>query len=110
MSEYKLSFDHSIRAGRVVFRIVNKGRFVHSLIMFPEDEDAPPLNVQLHGNTRRAVQILAEQYPRNPGESGGFAVDLVAGRRYGLMSPYVGDGGVVDFLKGMNAEFRALPG
>jgi hypothetical protein len=92
-----------------VFRVVNAGKLPHSLLLFPEDEDAPPLDQQLHGTERRAVFPIAAVLTRSPGRSGVFAVQLTAGQRYGLMSTTVGAGDVPDFLKGMNAEFRAGP-
>lgn len=109
MTEYHLGVPASVPAGRVVFRVVNHGQLAHSLLMFPEDPDAPPLDKQLHGSVRRAVEPLAEVLPRSPGQSGTFAVSLAPGQRYGIMSTSVGSDGVPDFLKGMNAELRPRP-
>jgi hypothetical protein len=109
MTEFRLAFSPSVPAGRVVFRVVNAGKLPHSFLLFPEDEDAPPLDEQLHGSDRRAVFPVAAIFTRAPGKGGTIAVQLAAGQRYGLMSPTVGAGDTPDFLKGMNAEFRAGP-
>jgi hypothetical protein len=105
MTEYRLVYRGAIPPGRTVFRIVNAGKLLHSLLMFPEDPDAPPLDKQLHGSVRRPVQPIAQVFPLHPGGFGTFAVNLVEGQRYGLMSPSSGPDGVADFLKGMNLEF-----
>lgn len=108
MTEY--DFDHAtpVPAGRVVFRFVNDGRLVHQPDLLPLPEDLPPIDEQLRGEQRSAIAPFAGIPPREPGEVGTYAVDLVPGRRYAFIC-FARDPDDDDShaLKGMTAEFRA---
>ncbi|PLS76769.1 MAG: hypothetical protein CYG61_00380 [Actinobacteria bacterium] len=107
MSEYRFDFDRPIPAGRVIFVVRNVGREDHKLTLVPLPEDFPPLDAQLHGSERRVLAPYAGVPDRRPDQDGAFAVDLVEGRRYGMICNLSTPSGGVHALEGMNAEFRA---
>lgn len=108
MREYRFDYSTPVPSGRVVFRFVNEGRIVHQPDMIPLSEDLPPIDEQLRGDVRTAVTQFAGIPPRNPGEVGTYAVDLVPGQRYAIIcfarDP---DDDESHALQGMNTEFRA---
>ncbi|HEX6539590.1 MAG TPA: hypothetical protein VF155_10455 [Candidatus Dormibacteraeota bacterium] len=106
MVDYHFSAPATVAVGRVVFDVVNHGQHPHELVLVPLPADFPPLNQQLHSNTRRALPTVAVLPQLPPGGSGTLAVDLAAGR-YGIISFVEGSDGSVDALRGMNAEIRA---
>lgn len=108
MHEYSFDFEPAIPSGRVVFRFQNEGRFNHRPILVPLSEDVPPIAEQIRGTERRASRPFAGVGTLEPGEQGTFAVDLVAGQRYGIVDFEQGPDEVVHALKGMAAEFRAF--
>jgi hypothetical protein len=105
MTEYR--FDHlpEAPAGRVVIRAHNAGSLPHSMVLVQLDEDLPPLDQQLHSDTRRAVPTLAQVPAHPPGSSDTLAVDLTPGR-YGFVCFVKDPDGVPHSLKGMSSEFR----
>lgn len=107
MREYRFDYDPDIPSGRVVFRLVNKGRVSHRPSLLPLPENVPPIDEQLRGSKRRGISAFAGVPDRRPGAIGTFAVDLVAGRRYALVCYARDRDGSVHALKGMNSEFRA---
>lgn len=107
MVEHRFEFDTPIPAGRVVFQILNAGQSVHNLVMIALPEDLPSIDEQLRGSQRRLVEPYAGIYDRPPGDTGTFAVDLVAGQRYALICTLVAQDGESHYLKGMATEFRA---
>lgn len=94
-----------IPPGRVVFDIYNAGTRPHGLVLFPEDPDAPPIDVQLRGSTRRIIHVIAQVFPLQPGLRGRFAVDLFPGTRYAFMSKVIRPDKIPDFLKGLATDF-----
>jgi hypothetical protein len=94
-----------VPAGRVVFRVDNVGTLEHSLTLIAIPEDYPPLDEQLHGETRRGATTIQVLPRRKPGVPGTFAADLRPGR-YGFVCFVEDPDGVNHALKGMNAEFR----
>ncbi len=88
-----------------MFRVFNAGRLDHSLTLEQLPSDFPPINMQLHSNVRRGAPAIAIMPTLRPGQSDTFAVDLTPGR-YAMLSSVKGRNGVVDALKGMNAEIR----
>lgn len=109
MREFRFDYDKRIHPGRVIFRFVNVGKLPHKVMMIPLSEDFPPIDQQVHGTDRRYVPPFAQIFVRRPGESGTFAIDVVAGQRYGMMSYLTDKDGVSDAVKGMASEFTALP-
>lgn len=107
MREYSFGYKRPVPAGRVVFRIQNRGTVVHYLTLVPLPEDMPPIDVQLHGPTRRNLPEFAGIRPHSPGTSGTFAVDLVRGQRYAMLCFVATPDGENHALKGMSSEFRA---
>ncbi|HUP68638.1 MAG TPA: sialidase family protein [Acidimicrobiales bacterium] len=107
MEDNRFEFDPKIPAGRVVFLTDNTGSDEHRLDLIPLADDMPPIDAQLRGDQRRQVSSVANVTTRRPGQSGSFAVDLVAGRRYALVCFVRDSDGRIHAVKGMNAEFRA---
>lgn len=107
MSEYRFSYAQPTLAGRVLFEVRNIGREDHRLALVRLPEDLPPLDAQLHGSERRVLVPFAGVPVRRPGQDGAFAVDLVAGQRYGLICNLTNASGEVHSLRGMNSEFVA---
>ena len=105
MREYAFDYSKAIAPGRVVFRVTNVGRLSHSLTLVSLPEEFPPLDEQLHSDTRRAAATIARLPARSAGSTGTFAVDLQPGR-YGLVCFVQDDDGIIHALKGMNSEFR----
>lgn len=105
MEEYRFVYDKAIASGRTIFKVANPGKEDHNLVMFPVSSDFPPIDEQLHGEERRGVQPFAQVFPRRPGESGSFAVDLQPGQRYVFLCLMADGAGVSHALKGMNSEF-----
>lgn len=105
MEEYRFVYDKSIVPGRTIFKVTNSGKEDHSIVMFPVSDDFPPIDAQLHGDERRTVEPMAQVFPRKPGESGSFAVDLQPGQRYVFLCLIAASDGQSHALKGMNSEF-----
>jgi len=102
----RLDYNHVVPGGRVVFKVVNAGRSVHRLALFPLPEDFPPIAEQLKGTERRPITPFAGVPDHLPGETASFAVDLEAGHRYALVDFSEDAEGVSQALKGMTSEFR----
>lgn len=109
MSEYAFAYPSSIPNGRVVFRVRNSGALDHELQLFPLAEDIPPIDAQLRGSQRRVLNALAGIPRREPGETGVFSVELVAGQRYALIC-FLNDGGKPHAVEGMASEFHSASG
>ena len=107
MKEYRIDYRGPVPSGRVVFRIVNGGRYPHRLSLVPLPKDLPPLDKQLHGRKRRIIPPLAGVPELSPGASNSFAVDLVQGQRYGFVDFSTNPDGRSNALLGLNSEFRA---
>lgn len=108
LDEYRFGLSRPLSAGRVILRFRNAGREIHRPALFALPEDLPPLDEQLRGSERRFIAPFAGMSNRAPGATGTFAVDLVPGRRYGLVCLAGGpDNRSPHAVKGMNFEFRA---
>ena len=110
MDEYRFDLGSAaaaVPAGRVVFRMTNAGGETHIPSLVPLDEDVPPIDIQVRGTARRAVKPLGGVNNRLPGETGTFAVDLVAGRRYAFICYAYTPDKVAHSQKGMTWEGRA---
>lgn len=106
MDEYRFDYEPAIPPGRVVFRVHNADDIPHRLSLLSLPEDLPPIEDQLRGSERRVLTPFAGVHTRLPGESGAFAVDLEAGRRYALVCFLQDPDGTSHALKGMASEFR----
>jgi hypothetical protein len=107
MADFYFVHPNRAPAGRVVFEINNAGRFVHQLTIYRMAEDSIPFKQQFR-KTAYPVEVPIENMPAlRPDESGSFAVDLVAGARYGMASLLFGPDGTNDAQNGMSSEFRA---
>lgn len=106
LDEYRFDFAPDISAGRVVFEVRNSGDLVHELQFFELPDDFPPIDEQIRGSERRVLAATGGVPSRQPGGSGSFAVDLVAGQRYALVCLLQDEDGSHG-AKGMNAEFTA---
>lgn len=107
MLDDRFEYRPEIPAGRVVFQIRNAGRRPHRLVLLPLGEDLPPIDVQLRGTERRSATPFAGINTRQPGQTSGFAVDLVPGRRYAMICFVQEPDGTTHAQKGMAREFRA---
>ena len=106
MTDHRFELDRDPGPGRTVFRVRNQGKSPHHLILFPMPEDLPPIAEQLGGFQRRFVEPFAGIYDRAPGDTGTFAVDLVAGRRYAMVCSVLAEDKEPHWKKGMATEFR----
>ncbi len=107
MDEYRYQFEQSVPSGRVVFRFRNVGNTEHRPVLLPLSDDLPPIQEQLRGDVRATAAPFAGVPPRQPGESGTFAVDLVPGQRYALVCFARDAEDQSHALLGMATEFRA---
>lgn len=107
MKDNRFVFDRALPAGRVVFKVTNDDHLPHRLTVLPLADDLPPLDAQLHGDTRRAAAPFAGLPSQAPGSSDSFAVDLQPGGRYGFICFLQDADGISHALKGMNADLRA---
>lgn len=106
MEEYRFSLNRSPPRGRAVFRVQNRGRLEHELVLV----DLPPelersVDEQLRSPERLAVATRAYLRPRPPGATGVFAVELRPGR-YAFICFLEDADGEIHGVKGMNEEFR----
>lgn len=106
MVDHRFELGAPVPAGRVVFEVENAGQSPHNLVMIPLPEDVPPIDVQLRGSERRLVEPFAGVYERAPGDTGTFAVDLLAERRYALICTVSAEDGQPHWMQGMATEFR----
>jgi hypothetical protein len=108
MTEYRFDHPTPVASGRVVFRFENEGKLVHQPDLIVLSDNIPPILEQLRGEERAAVGQFAGIPPRNPGESGTYAVDLVPGQRYAFVCFATDpDDDESHALQGMATEFRA---
>lgn len=109
ISDEGFEYEGPIPSGRVVLRIDNTASQPHKVTLLPLPNDMPPLAEQLHGPTRIPFNAFAGTRVRQPGTEAMFAVDLVVGRRYGLVCLLQDPDGQSHARQGFNAEFRARP-
>lgn len=107
MYEYRYEHQQSIPAGRVVFQFVNRGNEVHRPVLLPLTDEVPPILEQVRGDVRAAAAPFARVPPREPGENGTFAVDLVGGQRYALICFARTAGNESHAVLGMASDLRA---
>lgn len=105
MREFHFAYDPHVPSGRVVFQFRNTGKLTHELSLWPLDHDFPPIQAQLHGQSRRLLTPYARSALVNAGSRGTFAVDLKPGQRYAVICFVHGREGEHEQL-GMASEFR----
>ena len=105
MTDFRFELDKAVPRGRVVFRVRNEGKSRHEMDLVSLPEDLPPLDEQLRGTERRAVDAVAVLPAHAPGTTGVIAADLTRGR-YALICFMSDADGEVHALKGMHSEFR----
>ncbi len=108
MREFAFDLDRPVPTGRVVFRVANHGRVAHSLTVIPIPDDLPPLDAQLHGDSRQVTSPFAGIPSQGPGASDSFAVDIQPHQRYGFICLLRDPDGSSHALKGMNLEFKGV--
>ncbi len=108
MEEYRYQYEEPIPSGRVVFRFRNNGEVEHRPVLLPLSDELPPIQEQLRGDTRATAAPFAGIPPRQPGETGAFAVDLVPGLRYALICFARDSQDRPHATQGMAIEFRAI--
>jgi hypothetical protein len=109
MVDHRFELDRPVPRGRVVFQFDNAGQAPHNVVMIPLAEGLPPIDVQLRGSERRFVEPFAGIYERGPGDSGSFAVDLLADQRYAIVCTVIAEDGRPHWTEGMAIEFRTPP-
>lgn len=107
MDDYR--FDHPARipAGRVVFSVPNAGAVYHRLTLLPLEDDSPSIHDQIHDDEAQVFSPFAGTRAELPGQTGDFAVDLVAGQRYAMICTVRTPEGKAHAEIGMASEFRA---
>lgn len=108
--EYSFELPDVLPAGRVVFRTLNAGTERHDPSIVLLDDDVPPIDVYLRQPGRRPIRAFAGVNPREPGDTGTFAVDLVPGRRYAFVCFIQPPGEERHAEKGMAREARTALG
>lgn len=106
MRDYSFAYDSRVNSGRVLLRVHNHGSVPHNLSIIPLTEDIPPIDEQLRGSERRAINPLARVKSRPPGMGTTLAVDLAPGVRYAFICFVRDPEGRPHFLRGMSTEFR----
>lgn len=106
MLDYSFGYTPPTAAGRTVFRVANTGDVRHNLSLLPLPADLPPIDEQLRGTTRRAINPLAAIRSRGPGARTSFAVDLLPGTRYAFICFVSDEDGQAHWRRGMSSEFR----
>lgn len=101
-----LSVGGPVPAGRVVFEIHNAGRRAHRLALVPMPEEAGPIEDEVTDEVRRSVRLLARVSTLQAGQTGTFAVDLAADRRYGLLDYSKAPDGTQHSVLGVAGEFH----
>ncbi len=105
MEEYRFEHPSNVPAGRVVFRVNNTGEVNHRLTLLPLANDVAPIDEQLRDDIPQAVPPLAGVPEIAPGDSGTFAVELEADKRYAIVC-FIEDDDGSHALKGESSEFR----
>lgn len=113
LREHAFAFDRPVPAGRVVFRVRNRGDEPHDLVLLQLPTDTVGIDELLEFATPRGLPPVATVPPRQPDETARFAADLAPGR-YALVCFVEDADGTPHFHKGMAAEFEvtahAAPG
>jgi len=109
MAEYRFSYNRKISPGRVVFRIANKGKLVHRMILTPWPANLAPIQQELHNDKPNPITPIAGIDDRPPGTEGFFAVDLTPGK-YAMLCLFIDPDKQAHALKGMASEFTVSGG
>lgn len=106
----EMQFNHPpvVSPGRVVITARNVGAIDHRVSMLPLPEDFPPIDVQLHSDTRRVLAPIASTRVVAPGDVAVLAVDLTPGRYAFVCNFRDASSDVPHSVQGMNSEIRVL--
>lgn len=106
MYEFQFHHDTVAAAGRHVFEVHNAGTLAHEMVLLSVPNDFPvSIDAQARSGTPAAFPTIAFLPPRDPGESGTFAVDLAPGR-YALICFLKAPDQERHVLKGMSSELE----
>jgi hypothetical protein len=109
LDENELQHTGPVPAGRVVFRVANRGDNPHRLSVWPLSDDEPPIGDQLTNDKTEIRAPFAGIAPLEAGETTAFAVNLEPDARYALVDTQ-GDPedaeGRSYAQQGSHAEFR----
>jgi hypothetical protein len=109
LDEEGLEHTGPIPAGRVVFRVANRGDNPHRLSVWPLGDDEAPIGEQLTNDQREIRAPFAGIAPLEPGETTAFAVNLEPDGRYALVDTENDPDGAEGrsyAQQGSHAEFR----
>jgi hypothetical protein len=95
-----------VPAGRVVFRIRNRGQEPHQLTLLQLSEDSPPIEQRLDQEGGPAPAYVAQVPGTAPGGTGMFAAELKEGRRYALVDLSRASDGTLRGRRGVASEFQ----
>lgn len=101
-----LEHPASVPPGRVVFYIDNSGKHVHRLALILWPQDAVGVHEELANDKATRVELLARTAALKPGQTGLFAVELEADRRYAMIDYSKAPDGTMHGLLGVAGEFR----
>jgi hypothetical protein len=109
LDEEGLEHTGPIPAGRVVFRVANRGENKHRLSVWPMSDDEPPIGEQLTNDQREIRAPFAGIALLEPGETTAFAVNLEPDARYAFVDTATDPAdpeGRSYAQQGSHAEFR----
>lgn len=107
LTEYRFDPEPArVPAGRVVFRLLNRGDQGHQPTLLALPEDLPPILEQLKGENRRDVETIASNSGLRAGVSAAVAADLEPGKRYAFVCYAKTPDGKEHSRMGMAWEFR----
>jgi hypothetical protein len=107
MADNYFVYANRVPAGRVVFDVTNAGQSTHRLSLYRLPEGTPSVDAQSEASSQFSEPPLQNMAALDPGQRSMFAVDLMPGARYAMVSLWAGPDGVPDAQRGMTSEFLA---
>lgn len=105
MRDHAFDYDEPVPAGRVVFRVTNRGDHPHDLVLIRLPQQVDDVNELLHSPQPRGLPPVYSLPAREPGETAMFSTELRPGR-YAMLCFVEAADGVLHYEKGMVAEFQ----
>lgn len=105
MRDHAFDYDEPVAAGRLVFRVTNRGDHLHDLVLLRLPEAVDSVNELLDSPTPRGLAPVYRLPARDPGETAIFAADLTPGR-YAMICFVETADGTQHHDKGMVSEFE----